>query len=200
MEKIPNDRTVYVYCYSGQTASQTVFLLHLAGKQAINVSGGFDKGISGEEAAKELMTTEAAAFGEETYTVDADIQTAVENYYKAVAAEKDYAKNNISPKQLKELMDAGSEDICIVDLRSAEDYAAGHIEGAINLPYGKGMEENFDILPTDKTLILQCYSGQTASQTTAALRVKGYRAYNLSGGMGAEGGSGWLGAGYTLVK
>lgn len=46
------------------------------GKQAINVSGGFDKGISGEEAAKELMTTEAAAFGEETYTVDADIQTA----------------------------------------------------------------------------------------------------------------------------
>lgn len=48
----PNDRTVYVYCYSGQTASQTVFLLHLAGKQAINVSGGFDKGISGEEAAK----------------------------------------------------------------------------------------------------------------------------------------------------
>ena len=200
LEKIPNDRTVYVYCYSGQTASQTVFLLHLAGKQAINVSGGFDKGISGEEAAKELMTTEAAAFGEETYAVDADIQTAVENYYKAVAAEKDYAKNNISPKQLKELMDAGSEDICIVDLRSAEDYAAGHIEGAINLPYGKGMEENFDILPTDKTLILQCYSGQTASQTTAALRVKGYRAYNLSGGMGAEGGSGWLGAGYTLVK
>ena len=200
LEKIPNDRTVYVYCYSGQTASQTVFLLHLAGKQAINVSGGFDKGISGEEAAKELMTTEAAAFGEETYAVDADIQTAVENYYKAVAAEKDYAKNNISSKQLKELMDAGSENICIVDLRSAEDYAAGHIEGAINLPYGKGMEETFDILPTDKTLILQCYSGQTASQTTAALRVKGYRAYNLSGGMGAEGGSGWLGAGYTLVK
>lgn len=101
LEKIPNDRTVYVYCYSGQTASQTVFLLHLAGKQAINVSGGFDKGISGEETAKELMTTEAAAFGEETYAVDADIQTAVENYYKAVAAEKDYAKNNISPKQLK---------------------------------------------------------------------------------------------------
>ena len=115
---------------AARTASQTVFLLHLAGKQAINVSGGFDKGISGEEAAKELMTTEAAAFGEETYAVDADIQTAVETYYNAVSAEKDYAKNNISPKQLKELMDAGSEDICIVDLRSEEDYAAGHIEGA----------------------------------------------------------------------
>ncbi len=62
----------------------------------------------------------------------------------------------------------------MVDLRSAEDYAAGHIEGAINLPYGKGMQENFSILPTDKTLILQCYSGQTASQTMAGLRVMGY--------------------------
>ena len=34
----------------------------------------------------------------------------------------------------------------------------------------------------------------------AGLRVMGYTAYNLSGGMGAEGGSGWLGAGYELVK
>ncbi len=88
----------------------------------------------------------------------------------------------------------------MVDLRSAEDYAKGHIEGAVNLPYGKGMQKEFDKLPTDKTLVLQCYSGQTASQTMAALRIKGYNAYNLSGGMGAEGGSGWLGAGYTLVK
>ena len=62
------------------------------------------------------------------------------------------------------------------------------------------MQESFDILPEDKTLILQCYSGQTASQTVAALLIKGYTAYNLSGGMGAEGGSGWLGAGYELVK
>ena len=97
-------------------------------------------------------------------------------------------------------MDNGSDAICVVDLRSAEDYAEGHIKGAISLPYGKGMQENFGILPEDKTLILQCYSGQTASQTMAALRVKGYTVYNLSGGMGAEGGSGWLGAGYALVK
>ena len=62
------------------------------------------------------------------------------------------------------------------------------------------MQESFDILPTDKTLILQCYSGQTASQTMAGLRVMGYTAYNLSGGMGAQGGSGWLGAGNALVQ
>ena len=199
LDKIPTDKTVYVYCYSGQTASQTVLLLNLAGKQAVNVSGGFDNGISKEEAAAGLMTTEETTFGEETYAVDADIQTAIEDYYKQTAKET-YGKNNISAAQLAELMENSADEICVVDLRSAEDYAAGHIEGAINLPYGKGMQENFSILPTNKTLILQCYSGQTASQTMAGLRVMGYTAYNLSGGMGAEGGSGWLGAGYELVK
>ena len=200
LEKIPTDIPVYVYCYSGQTASQTMFLLRLAGKQAVNVSGGFDKGISKEENAEEYLTTEAAEFGKETYAVDEDIKAAIEQYYKTVAKETEYAKNNMSPKALKELTEQGSEEIYVVDLRSAEDYAKGHIEGAVNLPYGKGMQKEFDKLPTDKTLVLQCYSGQTASQTMAALRIKGYNAYNLSGGMGAEGGSGWLGAGYTLVK
>lgn len=200
LEKIPTDIPVYVYCYSGQTASQTMFLLRLAGKQAVNVSGGFDKGISKEENAEEYLTTEAAEFGKETYAVDEDIKAAIEQYYKNVAKETEYAKNNMSPKALKELTEQGSEEIYVVDLRSAEDYAKGHIEGAVNLPYGKGMQKEFDKLPTDKTLVLQCYSGQTASQTMAALRIKGYNAYNLSGGMGAEGGSGWLGAGYTLVK
>ena len=200
LEKIPTDIPVYVYCYSGQTASQTMFLLRLAGKQAMNVSGGFDKGISKEENAEEYLTTEAAEFGKETYAVDEDIKAAIEQYYKNVAKETEYAKNNMSPKALKELTEQGSEEIYVVDLRSAEDYAKGHIEGAVNLPYGKGMQKEFEKLPTDKTLVLQCYSGQTASQTMAALRIKGYNAYNLSGGMGAEGGSGWLGAGYTLVK
>jgi rhodanese-related sulfurtransferase len=62
------------------------------------------------------------------------------------------------------------------------------------------MELNFEAqLPTDKTIIVYCYTGQTASQTTAILRLLGYDAYNLSGGMGKEGGSGWLGAGYPVV-
>ena len=58
------------------------------------------------------------------------------------------------------------------------------------------MQNLFGTLPKDKTLILQCYSGQTASQAMAGLRVMGYKAYNLSGGMN----NGWLAAGNELVK
>ena len=197
LEKIPSDKTVYVYCYSGQTASQTALLLNLAGKKALNVSGGFNNGISKQEAAEKWMTTEPASFDDKTYAVDADIKAAVENYYKQVE-KAEYAKNNISPKQLKQLMESG-EEVFIADLRSEEDYSKGHIEGAVSLPYGKGMQEKFDILPTDQTIYVYCYSGQTASQTMAALRLKGYTVYNLSGGMGAESGSGWLGAGYEVT-
>ena len=197
LEIIPNDQPVLVYCYSGQTASQTALLLNLAGKKALNVSGGFNNGISKQEAVEKWMTTEPASFDDKTYAVDADIKAAVENYYKQVE-KAEYAKNNISPKQLKQLMASG-EEVFIADLRSEEDYSKGHIEGAVSLPYGKGMQEKFDILPTDQTIYVYCYSGQTASQTMAALRLKGYTVYNLSGGMGAEGGSGWLGAGYEVT-
>ena len=197
LEIIPNDQPVLVYCYSGQTASQTALLLNLAGKKALNVSGGFNNGISKQEAAEKWMTTEPASFDDKTYAVDADIKATVENYYKQVE-KAEYAKNNISPKQLKQLMESG-EEVFIADLRSEEDYSKGHIEGAVSLPYGKGMQEKFDILPTDQTIYVYCYSGQTASQTMAALRLKGYTVYNLSGGMGAESGSGWLGAGYEVT-
>ena len=45
--------------------------------------------------------------------------------------------------------------------------------------------ENLAKLPPDKQIVNYCYSGQTASQTTAALRLLGYDAYNMQFGMPA---------------
>ncbi len=50
------------------------------------------------------------------------------------------------------------------------------------------MPAGFANIPTDKPIVVHCYSGQTASQTVAILRLLGYEAYNLSGGMN----NGWL--------
>ena len=62
------------------------------------------------------------------------------------------------------------------------------------------MQEQFGKLPKDKKIIVYCYSGQTSSQTTAILRLLGYDAYSMSGGVGnAEAKTGWLGEGYELV-
>ena len=70
----------------------------------------------------------------------------------------------------------------------------------MNIPFGKDMQKSFDQIPKDKPVIVYCYSGQTASQVLGILRLLGYEAYNMPGGMGAEGGSGWLGAGNPVVQ
>lgn len=107
-------------------------------------------------------------------------------------------KHVVSAKQLLNRVEEG-ESFCLLDIRSAEDYAKGHIQGAVNIPYGVDVADALEIIPNDQPVLVYCYSGQTASQTMAALRLKGYTVYNLSGGMGAEGGSGWLGAGYEVT-
>ena len=93
----------------------------------------------------------------------------------------------------------GGKLIEMAHLVKAEDYAKGHIAGAINIPFGKGMQDSFSKIPTDKPVIVYCYTGQTSSQTMAVLRMLGFDAYSLSGGMGKEGGKGWLGIGGPVV-
>ena len=73
-----------------------------------------------------------------------------------------------------------TNDPFMVDIRAAADYANGHIPGTVNIA-GKDLftADNLAKLPKDKPIVLNCYSGQTASQITAALRMMGYDAYNL---------------------
>lgn len=202
LSKIPDDVQLYIYCYTGQTASQTTALLNVAGKFAANVQGGYNNGISATEGFEKYVTTDAGeALPDASYDVDPDVQAAITAYYEKMVslAGTAFANLNFTPDSLKEVIDAEMDDYFIYSVRQAADYATGHIQGAVNNPFGAGMEQNFAALPKDKKIIVYCYTGQTASQTTAILRLLGYDAYNLSGGMGKEGGSGWLGKGYPVV-
>jgi len=202
LEFIPDDIPVYVYCYTGQTASQTIAVLNVAGKPAYNVQSGFVRGISVEPNFENYLDTEAAALPTDTYAVDADLKAAVEEYFATVAS---YAgttteAQNIKVEAVKEIVDSESDEYVIVSVRQAEDYALGHVKGAINIPFGAGMQDALTELPKDKKIIVYCYTGQTGSQTAAILRLLGYEAYNMQFGMGsAESEKGWLGAGYETV-
>lgn len=198
LEMIPDDVPLFVNCYTGQTSSQVVALLNIAGKHATNIQGGFNNGISQQAGFEAYIDKEAAALTEEDYEVDDAIEDAVAKYF-ADAEASEFKSFNFPPEKLLELVNAGSTDYTILSIRKAEDYAKGHIAGAMNIPFGKGMEVNFETIPTDKPVVVYCYSGQTSSQTTAVLRVLGYEAYSLQGGMGKEGGKGWLGANGPVV-
>ncbi|RUT79947.1 rhodanese-like domain-containing protein [Ancylomarina longa] len=59
----------------------------------------------------------------------------------------------------------------ILDIRSAADYANGHIEGAVNSTLGNIL---VDAQNTTKPLLVVCYTGQTAAHAVVALRLSGY--------------------------
>ena len=77
------------------------------------------------------------------------------------------------------------DDIYIIDIRSAEDFGKGHIEGAVNVTVGDLLShvESVGITGYDKVVIV-CYSGQTASFSAAALRMLGHtNVYTMKWGM-----------------
>ena len=75
-------------------------------------------------------------------------------------------------------------DPYIISLRSAEDYAKGHIPGAVNMSVKELFTlENLATIPPDRDVVVVCYTGQTAGQATAALNMLGYEGYSLLFGM-----------------
>ncbi len=60
----------------------------------------------------------------------------------------------VSLEQLKEKLDAGA-DVVIVDVRSKEEFAAGHIPGAVSIPWEE-IDDRYRELPRDKEIITYC--------------------------------------------
>jgi rhodanese-related sulfurtransferase len=74
----------------------------------------------------------------------------------------------------------------LLDVCEPDEFAAGHVAGARNVPLGS-LEKSKD-LPTNKALpvIVVCQTGARANRAVAVLRKQGYeRAVVLSGGIAA---------------
>ena len=74
----------------------------------------------------------------------------------------------------------------ILSVRSAEHYAIGHVPGAANIPWRMVADEGaLADVPTDKQVVVYCYTGHTAGVATCILGALGYDAVNMKFGMGA---------------
>ncbi len=177
---LPKDEPVYVYCYSGQTAGQTIALLRNLGVEAYSIKSGINaSGFLADEANADYISTEAVELADAKASFDPFVLASVKAYFNAIPE----GGSNIMAADAVETA-VKAEEVTVIDIRKADDFAAGHIEGAINLPYGKDMQNGFAELPTGK-LVIACYSGQTAGQTVAIMRELGYDAVSLKSGMNA---------------
>jgi rhodanese-related sulfurtransferase len=178
--------------------------LNLAGFDARSVNLGYNLGISKVEGYESAMSTEASEFGEAVTEIEPAVQSSLDAYYAGLADVKDskYKNYKVSEDNLKAMLDAEDDSIYVLSIRSKEDFDGGHIATATNIPWGAGMEESFGTLPMDKTIVVYCYTGQTAGQTVAGLRLLGYDAVSLNGGLGMDINKphGWTNHGYEVVK
>jgi len=87
----------------------------------------------------------------------------------------------IDPAQAVRLLDAGAATA--VDVREPDEYAAGHIPGAVLLPLGSVRAKAAALLPQkDAPLLVYCRTGRRSEAACAQLQQMGYtRVRNLGG-------------------
>lgn len=88
----------------------------------------------------------------------------------------------ISPADAKARLDAG-EAVVVVDVRTAEEYAEGHIPGSLLLPLDSIGADALSALPDkDAPLFVYCRSGRRSAIAAAQLLEMGYtQVWDLGG-------------------
>ena len=72
----------------------------------------------------------------------------------------------------------------VLSVRATSDYDLGHIDGAINIPWRDvAQTASTTQLPTDKTIVVYCYTGHTGGLARGALGIMGFDTENLKWGM-----------------
>ena len=76
-----------------------------------------------------------------------------------------------------------SDSVFLVDVRTAEEYAAGHIANAKNIDVLKSdFKNNASTLPKNKQIAVYCRSGKRSLVAANILAKMGYKVINLRGG------------------
>lgn len=105
-------------------------------------------------------------------------------------------KYEMSPYGLNALMEEGASGYLIIDVRSSEDYDAGHIHGALNIPL-VDLPKMLSEIPEGKTIVTYCGSitCQLAPKAALELAQKGFTVMELHGGLKE-----WQSYGYPVEK
>ncbi len=100
---------------------------------------------------------------------------------------KDYVNSDmpaiVAASDVKTLNETGQ--VYIMDIRSATDFATGHIANAHNVAFADILShiKGVNLTPYTKVAIV-CYTGQTAGYAASLLRIMGYdKVYSLKWGM-----------------
>ena len=200
LPSMPKDQLIVNVCYSGQTASFATAVINLAGLDpdyaglearnlkfgmcSVTTDTGFIPGtdkwvsqVAEDEWVDALEQTENTAT--ETYEFP-EITTGETSLAGIIAAQAAAAASgwNIPAADVF----ASPDDYFVINYWPMDQYLnPGHVPGAYQFTPKASLATTADLnlLPTDKTIVVYCYTGQTSAQVTAYLRMLGYDAKSL---------------------
>ena len=186
---LPNDESIVLYCYTGQSASFGTAVLGILGYDVMNLRHGMSSWSSDPDVYKKRYSG-AAGYDTET-TLNSGGSYSLPTLNNTSSSDDDEiikaAALTVAPKYISaadlNIKIAEGEDMTILSIRQPDAYAAGHIPGAINIPYGPGIVDALSQLDPDSPVYVYCYTGHTAAQATALLQMLGYDAISISFGM-----------------
>ena len=94
------------------------------------------------------------------------------------------AKDNLEPIPANELLEMAKQDlITVMDVRPKEEFEAGHVQGAINIPIEE-LEQHLAELNPEQEIVAYCRGPHCilAFDAVAQLREKGFQARRLENG------------------
>ena len=162
--------------------SKTLMALLLAFALVFAACGGSDDASDttttiADDSPLASTTTEAPTTTEAATTTAAETTTTVAAFSVELAV-AEYAANIpegwFAVSDTTAFKDAvAASGALVIDVRTPDEYAAGHIMDAVNIPL-RTLGENLDKVPTDRQVFIYCKSGWRAGMATSSLAMVGY--------------------------
>ena len=193
LDKLPaQDQPIVIYCGSGHRGAMVMSALRFLGYTDVrNLAGGLGAWVKAEFPV-EKGTSPAAPVAGTAPTVDpirlrdldAFLSALPDGFYSMGAADVNTAIAAATPPAL-------------IDLRTADEFAAGYVKGSVNIPVNEFLAD-MTKLPTDKAaaVITICQSGHRGAMAMMAMRMMGYTNVMSM----AKGINGWVAATLPLEK
>ena len=103
-------------------------------------------------------------------------------------------KNDIELDEFEKKI--ASEKYLLVDVRTAEEFAEGHIEGALNIDYFSAtFSDDISKVGFEIPVLLYCRSGNRSGKAMKIMKELGFKeVYNLEGGI-----KGWISSNNPVI-
>lgn len=95
---------------------------------------------------------------------------------------------------LSDLARAHTDGTTVVDVREPDEYAGGHVPGAVNIPLSQVPARTAEV-PSEGRVYVVCASGNRSKKATDVLRAAGLDAVSVRGGT-----KGWIEDGRAVTN